>query len=470
MATAKNGRDQQSSSPQGRLTRRGFLGTTAAAAPLFLAHGQALGYAANERIQVAVVGVGGRGSGFVPDKGWSSVREQMGARVAALCDVNKKKAAESFNLQPDVPKFEDFRLMIDQMGSKLDAVVVATPDHNHAPPSALALRAGKHVFCEKGLTRTIQEARTVAELAFEKKRSTQMGNQAGYNERVIENVWAGRLGEIQTIHMWGGPGAGPRKAPEGTQEVPDYLNWDLWLGPAAERPFHRQWLQWHAWRDFATGNAGNWGPHSGNLPFKAMKIDSLWHADPATNPRIRVHVEMSETERIAFPRWSSIRYEVPARGDLEPIEFNHYYGAPEGRKRVEEHIGRRLDWGDAGERKWKEHGGCLIVGTEGMIKSTEHNSSFTLLPEDKFAGFEGPPQTLPRSGSHEREFTAACKGGPATMSNFDYAGPLVEFLLLANVATLVGETLEFDPLGCKVVNHAAADAALRREYRQGWSL
>jgi hypothetical protein len=201
-----------------------------------------------------------------------------------------------------------------------------------------------------------------------------------------------------------------------------------------------------------------------------MKIDSLWYSDPAAKPRICAYVETSETERFGFPRWASIRYEVPARGDLPAIEFNHYYGAPEGRKRVEEHLGRRLDWGDAGERKWKEHGGCLIVGTEGMIKSTEHNSSFTLLPEAKLAGFEGPPKTLPRSGSHEREFTAACKGGPKTMSNFDYAGPLVEFLLLANVATLVGQTLEFDPLACKVVNHAEADAALRREYRQGWSL
>jgi hypothetical protein len=165
-----------------------------------------------------------------------------------------------------------------------------------------------------------------------------------------------------------------------------------------------------------------------------------------------------------------MRYEVPARGDLPPIEFNHHYGAPEGRKRIEEHLGRRLDWGDAGERKWKEHGGCLIVGTEGMLKSTEHNSSFTLLPEEKLKDFQGPPKTLPRSGSHEREFTAACQGGPKTMSNFDYAGPLVEFLLLTNVATQFGQTLEFDPLACKIVNHPEADAALRREYRKGWTL
>ena len=413
------------------------------------------------------MGLSGRGQWFV------ETVPRIGEDVVALCDVNQRRAADAFKKFPGVRQFKDFRKMLDEMEKQIDAVFVATPDNTHAVISAGAMRAGKHVYCEKPLTHDVAEARALRQLARRQGVVTQMGNQGTATEafrRAVELIQAGSIGMIKEIHVWDGGGSGPRKPPEGSEPVPEGLDWDLWLGPAAERPFHRQWLQWHAWRDFATGNAGNWGPHSGNLPFKAMKIDSLWHADPATNPRIRVHVEMSETERIAFPRWSSIRYEVPARGDLEPIEFNHYYGAPEGRKRVEEHIGRRLDWGDAGERKWKEHGGCLIVGTEGMIKSTEHNSSFTLLPEDKFAGFEGPPQTLPRSGSHEREFTAACKGGPATMSNFDYAGPLVEFLLLANVATLVGETLEFDPLGCKVVNHAAADAALRREYRQGWSL
>ena len=215
MAMAKNGKNQRASFPRGRLTRRGFLGTTAAAAPLLLARSQALGYEANEQIQVAVVGVGGRGKDFAVEEGWSSIRQQTGGRIAALCDVNKKKAAEPFGRYPDVPKYEDYRVMIDEMGSKLDAVVVATPDHVHAAPSALALRAGLHVFCEKGLSRTIHEARTLARLTVEKNRSTQMGNQAGYNVSVIENVWAGRLGEIQTIHMWGGGAPGRGRLPRG---------------------------------------------------------------------------------------------------------------------------------------------------------------------------------------------------------------------------------------------------------------
>ncbi|MCR4414657.1 MAG: Gfo/Idh/MocA family oxidoreductase [Thermoguttaceae bacterium] len=427
----------------------------------------AWGYFANEKLGVALVGLSGRGQWFV------ETVPRIGEEVVALCDVNQKRAAGAFQRFPDVPKFQDFRKMLTEQGKRIDAVFIATPDNTHAVIAAAAMGAGKHVYCEKPLTHDVAEARALREIARKQGVVTQMGNQGTATEafrRAVELIQAGSIGAIKEIHVWDGGGTGPRKPPEGSQPVPEGLDWDLWLGPAAWRPFHPQWLPWHGWRDFATGNAGNWGPHSANLPFKAFRIDSLWYADPATKPRIRVHVEMSETERVGFPRWASIRYEVPARGDLPPIEFNHYYGAPGGRRRVEEHLGRQLDWGDAGERKWKEHGGCLIVGTEGMIKSTEHNSSFTLLPEAKFAGYEGPPKTLPRSGSHEREFTAACKGGPKTMSNFDYAGPLVEFLLLANVATLFGETLEFDPLACKILNHREADAALRREYRKGWEL
>ncbi|MHB0961148.1 MAG: Gfo/Idh/MocA family protein [Pirellulaceae bacterium] len=453
-----------------KIHRRDWLRTTAAAGASLIVlrdSRSARGYFANEKLGVALVGLSGRGAWFV------ETIPRIGEDVVALCDVNQKRSAEAFQRFPTVPKFRDFRTMLDERGEQIDALFVATPDHTHAVISAAAMRAGKHVYCEKPLTHDVGEARALCEIAREQGVVTQMGNQGTATEafrRAVELIQAGAIGAIQEIHVWDSGHSGPRQPPQGTQPVPEGFEWDLWLGPVAERPFHADWLQWHGWRDFATGNAGNWGPHSGNLPFKAMEIDALWHADPITKPQIRLHVEMSETERIGFPRWASIRYEIPARGNLPPIEFNHHYGAPEGRKRIEEHLGRRLDWGDAGERAWKEHGGCLVVGTEGMIKSTEHNSSFTLMPEAKFAGFEGPPQALPRSGSHEREFTAACKGGPKTMSTFDYAGPLVEFLLLANVATLFGHTLEFDPLACKVVNHPEADAALRREYRKGWSL
>ena len=158
---------------------------------------------------------------------------------------------------------------------------------------------------------------------------------------------------------------------------------------------------------------------------------------------------------------------------MPPVRINWYNGsgqAPGPRDMIEQMMGRRLDWGDTGEKKWQDHAGCLLVGSKGMIHSTGHNMSFSLLPADKFKDFEGPPRTLPRARGHETEWLTACKGGPAAMSSFDYADPLAEFVLLGNVATLVGETIEFDPIEMKVVNNPQADAALGREYRQGWSL
>jgi len=481
MGSAGNSRKQ--GARKGRLTRREFLGTAAVGCGLLLAPGQARGYAANEQLQVAMVGVGGRGSGFVPDKGWSSVREQMGARIAAMCDVNKKKSAESFKLQPDVPKFEDFRVMIDEMGSKLDAVVVATPDHNHAPPSAYALRAGLHVFCEKGLTRTIQEARTLAELTVEKKRSTQMGNQGGYNVNVVENVWAGRLGEIQTILMWGGGGAGPRKIPSGTHEVPDYLNWDLWLGPAAFRPFHPEWMQWTMWRDFANGHVGMWGAHLWATLFKTMKLETLWPIDrqtPAAGAKtIKVTAECCEVCDLTFPRSSIIHWDLPARKDLPPIRISWYAGGGEAEKRrrafLRELFSKHPQWGNMEDKRWSNWVGNLWIGTEGMMYTYGHGChTVNMFPEDKYKDLAPPPQLLPRPlpGRFLPGWVQGMKKGPAPMGCFNaFSGPLTEWSLLANIATqFPDKTLEFDPVACKIINDEQADQKIRPAYREGWSL
>jgi predicted dehydrogenase len=169
--------------------------------------------------------------------------------------------------------------MLDERDREIDAVFVATPDNTHAVITAAAIRHGKHVYCEKPLTHDVAEARAVRELAKKHGVVTQMGNQGTATEafrRAVELIQAGSIGPIQEIHVWDGGGSGPRKRPEGSEPVPDWLAWDLWLGPAARRDYHPLWLRWHTWRDFATGNAGNWGPHSANLPFKAMNIDSLW--------------------------------------------------------------------------------------------------------------------------------------------------------------------------------------------------
>jgi hypothetical protein len=365
--------------------------------------------------------------------------------------------------------------MLAQLDRQIDAVIVATPDHTHAVATVAAIRAGKHVYCEKPLTRDVHEARIVRQLARQHGVATQMGNQGTATEafrRAVELIRAGSIGTIQEVHVWGSGGGRAQQPPSDTEPVPPGFEWDLWLGPAADRPFHSRWLQWHAWRDFGTGRLGNWGPHSANLPFMAFQVDSLWHAAPEDKPRptIRLDVQVSAVEPHGFPSWEAIDFRIPARADMPPVTVHWSNGWPEGRRRIEQHLGRRLDWGDAGDKKWRDHGGALIVGSEGMIRATEHNSSFELLPADKFADFEGPAPSLPRSGSHEREWIAACKGGPSPMSNFDYAGPLNEMLMLGNIATRLGRAIEFEPLAMICPGDQEATKLLKSRMREGWSL
>lgn len=429
-------------------------------------------YEANDRVNVALVGVAGRGS-------WFSDTMPKLANVVAMCDVNDRRAAPYHQAIPQAKTYHDFRRMLDEMDKQIDAVTVATPDNTHAVISAAAIRRGKHVLCEKPLTHDVYEARTLRALAREYKVATQMGNQGTASRafrRGVELIQAGVLGEVREVHAWNtGGGAGERPVPEDEHPVPDYLKWDLWLGPAKYRPYNSRWAEWHTWRDFATGQLGNWACHTMNVFFKGLNLDSLWTAaaGEAANRTIRVAVELSGVHRASFPKWEIIRYSVPARGAMPAVTVNWYNGggrAPGPRGKIEEMMGRKLDWGDAGEKKWQDHAGCLLVGTKGMLHANGHNTVVTLLPEAKFKDFEGPPSSLPRSRGHESEWLDACRGGPPAMSRFDYSAPLTEFVLLGNVATLFGKTIEYDPTAMSVVNLTEANAALKRDYRRGWSL
>ena len=434
-------------------------------------------YQANEKLNIGLIGVSGRGGWFV------KAIPRLGQNVVALCDVNEKRAAEAFKQFAQAKNFSDYRRMLQDMDKSLDAVVVATCDHTHAVISAAAMKQGKHVYCEKPLTHDIFEARTLRKLAAQHKVATQMGNQGTASvgfRRAVELVQSGVIGDVREVHAWNtGGGAGPRRLPTDTPEAPDYLNWDIWLGPAAERTYHHEWLKWHAWRDFATGQLGNWGSHTMNLPFKALRLDTLWEQDDRLGIQsdftrtINVEAEVSSLCAATFPRWEIIHYEFPRRGAMSAVRIHWYNGggkAPGPRKMIEEFMDRQLDWGDAGEKMWKDHAGCLLVGTRGMIHSTGHNTSYTLLPRNKFKDFKGPEPTLPRSRGHENEWLTACRGGPAAMSDFNYAGRLTEFVLLGNVATLYPQKLTYDPIAMKIVNHQPAHQTLHREYRKGWSL
>jgi len=462
------------------VSRRDFIGNCALSGLGFVLlknSRSAFSYEANEKLNIALVGVGGRGSWFV------GAIPNLRQNVVAMCDVNDWKARPSFEKLPKARKFNDYRKMLLEMEKQIDAVVVAVPDHNHAVITAAAMKMGKHVFCEKPLTHNIHEARYLRQAAAEYKVASQMGNQgtaSGAFRRAVELIQAGVIGEVRDVHAWNtGGGPGNRPFPKDVHEVPDYLHWDLWLGPASYRPYNSRWLNWHGWRDFGTGQLGNWACHTMNVIFKGLKLDLLWNSSDSKEQGqseeqfVELTAETSGIHTGTFPRREIVRYDFPARGMMPPVRINWYNGPGQAtgpRLLIEKMMERKLDWGDAGEKKWRDHAGCLLIGTKGMLHSNGHNTTFTLLPEDKFKDFEGPPQTLPRSRGHEREWLDACRGGPPAMSNFNYASALTEFVLLGNIATLFGEKLKYDPVNMRILNHSEANKALRREYREGWSL
>jgi hypothetical protein len=449
----------------------------------------------NDRLNVALVGVGGRGEWFV-----DTIPKLQ--NVVALCDVNANKldaafqrwetlaaqfetskndwerraaAAYQHSLKAKPNTFRDFRKMLDQMAENIDAVVVATPDHTHAVVSAAAIKAGKHVFCEKPLTRTVQESRTLRGLARTHNVATAMGNQGTYSgafRRALELIRNGTIGEVKEVHVWNtGGGADRKEPPKGQPSTPAYLDWDLWLGPARDRPYHPDWMNRNAWRDFGTCQLGNWASHSANLGFMALKVHELWLNTPAgggTDPIIRVEATHPGINRLSFPRWELVQWHVPARAEFPPVTITWHNGDTPGARDLRE---RATAGASDKERNAWQFAGTLIVGRKGQIHTTGHNMGFRLLPADQFQGIQRDrPETVESSRDPEQDWFSACRGGKPAWSNFDYADALNEFLMLGNVATQFESPLEFDPLAMKIVNNPAADALLRPDYRQGWSL
>lgn len=466
---------------RGRISRREFvrraaLGTGA----LVVAGSQAVRtYAANGKVNVALVGVGGRG------KWYADVMFKQ-ANVVAFCDVNESKAQAAMKEHPDTPLFHDFRVMLDKMAKEIDGVMVSTPDHTHASPAAAAMMAGKHAFVEKPLCGCVYEARRLRELAEKHKVATQMGNQGssgGQFRRGLELIEDGVLGEIKEVYVWNsGGGADHKELPQGEQPVPPYLKWDLWLGPAKERPFNAKWLAWSQWRDLGTGQIGMWGSHTNYLTFLALKVLDLWHAKPEDKPRIKVRAEMSGINRISFPKWEKVHFSIPARGNLPP--YTHHWingGSPGWKEKLAELIGPESDWpppkedpkGKEPKKAWSEFAGAMLLGSKGRLHSTGHNYTIDLLPYKEFEGVDisGPKRLTQSHGMPEPDWLRCARGDKWTAwSSFDKTGPYMEMLLLVNIATQFDAELEYDPLEGKITNNAEADALLRRPYREGWPL
>jgi len=467
------------------ISRRRFMTLSAAgsAGLVVLPSRLARGFAANEKIQVGLIGVGGRGRWFVD----TIPRLEQ---VVALCDVNEQKIDEAFKhwkeagrryaasphewerragaefarlLESPPEVFHDFRQMIERMGKRLDAVVVATPDHTHAVASAAAMHEGKHVFCEKPLTRTVEESRRLRQLAREKKVATSMGNQGTYSgpfRRALELIRHGTIGRVEEVYVWNSGGGADRKQPPQSElPVPPYLHWDLWLGPAAFRPYHPDWMKRNLWREFGTCQLGNWGSHSANLAFMSLKVHHLWLDPPgAVRTTIKVSARSSGINRLSFPRWEAVDWEIPARADLPPITIHWFNGRAPGLQDV---FDRAFEGGSDDQRRGWQWAGTFIVGTKGAIHTTGHNMWFRLLPQREFAGVQCQrPEIVEASRGPEQDWFRACRGGPRPWANFDYASALNEFLMLGNVATQFEEPLEFDPAAMKIANNAEADALL----------
>lgn len=413
-------------------------------------------YQANEKLNMAFVAAGGQGGGLV------GAFAGLGENIVALCDVDEQRAAGSFQRFPNAKRYHDFRKMLEEMHKQIDAVVVATPDHTHAVSSVMAMKLGKHVYCEKPLTWSIYEARVMREVAKQSKVATQMGNQGtatGGLRQSVEIIQSGAIGQVREVHVWTNRPIWPQgmERPKDEPPVPPYLQWDLWLGPAPYRPYHPAYLPfaWRGWCDFGTGALGDMGCHTMNMPVMALKL----HQVIAEGRTIVVEAESSGCNQETYPKWAIVRYEFPERGNLPPVTLTWYEG---GKKPPQDLLPSQPMPGS----------GCLLIGEKGsLFAPDDYGSHWQLLPAEQFKGYQPPAPTLPRSPGHHREFALACKGGQPAMSNFiDYASYLTEIVLLGNLAIRLGRKIVWSAKEMRALACPEADPLIRREYRQGWTL
>jgi predicted dehydrogenase len=475
-----------------RTNRRQFIQqSTATGLGFWVAGGTALAEskAANEKLNFACIGVGGKGSSDVDGVA------RLG-NIVALCDVDDHSLEGKARNFPNAAKYNDFRKMFDEMGSKIDAVTVSTADHAHAPASMMAIKNKKHVYCQKPLTHTVHEAR---QLRLEAKKNgvcTQMGNQGTAENglrRAVEIIQAGILGQVKEVHVWTNRPIWPQgndalmaipyvrdaamaalmgkaSAAPNMPIAPSHVHWDLFLGPAPERPYtpgiHP--FAWRGWWDFGTGALGDMACHTANMAFMALKLGHPTSVEPKTVGPIN-----SQT----YPTWAHIISHFPARGDMAPVVFNWYEGArKEGRvlpplallTKVLKH-GEKLS-----------DSGSLLVGDKGILFSpNDYGASYRLIGnsgESLDDAAKSVPQTLPRNGKGDNgmkeEWVQAIKAGKPeiAMSNFDYAAMLTETILLGNVAMRVGKKFDWDGPDFKITSDSSANQYLHYEYRKGWTL
>ncbi len=428
------------------LNRRQFIqssslfGVTAMGIPR-VASSRVLG--ANERLNIGVIGVGGRGAGDL-----AGVAHE---NIVALCDVDDDRLGAASSKHQSAKKYSDYRELLQQ--KDLDAVVIATPDHHHAPATVRALRRGLHVYCEKPLTHTVEEARLIAKLSAEHKVATQMGTQnhehPGYL-RLIELLQTGAIGPVREVHIiTDRPGTfwtqGMDK-PTSVPAVPKGLHWNEWLGPAEDRLYHPDYVpfRWRGWWDFGCGAIGDMAIHLMDPSFWGLKLGGpvkVSSKGPSVNP-------------VSGPKWMETKFEFGPRGELPAVNVFWY----EGVAKPQPDIAKELPMN-----------GSLFIGDKGRI-AIAHDGYPKLLPEKDFEGFKAPAAYLPASPGHHQQWINAYKTGSPTGSPFSYAAPFTETVLLGNVAYRTGQTIAFDPATGKVTNVETANQYLGKAYRKGWEI
>ena len=449
---------KSSPSQRRRLTRRQFTKMAAGTAAGVLAAPALLrGRNLNDKLNIAIIGAGGRGG--------SNTRNVSSENIVALCDVNEKNLNKAAATYPNARKAVDFRDVFDHP-QEFDAVVVSTCEHTHALATMLALKHKKHVYCEKPLTHDVWEARQIRLAAAEAGVATQMGIQIHAREnyrRVVELIQTGAIGPVREAHVWVSRAWGLQSKeaakrnrdivfatdrPKETMPVPDGLHWDLWLGPAPQRPYNAVYFpgpKWYRWWDFGNGTMSDLGSHWIDLPFWALKLQSPLTIDPGSP---QPHPEIA-------PASMQAAYEYGPRGDMPAVDVTWYQGEnkPEIWKR-----GDIPQWGN----------GHLFIGDKGMLLSDY--GKHILLPEKEFADFKAPEPFLPRVASHHADWLAGCKTGSPTGANFEYSGWLTEANHLGNVAFRLGKKIQWDPEKLCATNAPEAEPLLRCPYREGWKL
>ena len=447
-------------------SRRKFLKKSIVIPSIFIVPRHVLGgigyTSPSDKLNIAGIGVRkwGMGSG--------NLSQCESENIVALCDVDYKSSVPTFNKYPKAKVYKDFRIMLENQ-TDIDAVVVATPDHNHAVITMMAMKMGKHVYCQKPLTHTVYEARAITEAARKYKVQTQMGNQGRSSDEIRKlKEWIddGAIGPVRELYAWtdrpiGGNAWDTFAVKAKSKEkppIPDGLDWDLWLGPAKYRDYHPDYhpLTWRAWIDFGTGSMGDMGCHILDPAFYALELGA-----PSEIQATSTHY-IPEIESQTYPSASIVRMKFPKRGNHPELKLTWSDG------RIQPPVPDEFSNGEQFTLS-----GAMLIGDNGKITHNSHGASgVKIIPEEKMLEYNQPKSYIPRvNTSHEKDWIRACKDGNPASSSFDYGGPLTEMALLGMIAIRCkNEKLLWDSKNLRFKNNEKANSLLHKEYRKGWSL